>query len=63
MKTTETSILERRNMMLKHEATLVLADRRKRQVALRKLIRFNIKDIYFFGRECSRDDMSRYVWR
>lgn len=28
-----------------------------------KLIRMNIKDIYFFGRFCTREELSRYVWR
>ena len=28
----------------------------------RKLIRPNIKDIYFFGRFCTREELSRYVW-
>ena len=29
----------------------------------RKLIRMGIKDIYFFGRFCTREELSRYVWR
>jgi len=55
--------LDRAKAMLKNEKPETATVRYKRQAALRKLIRGDIREIYFFGRKCSKDDILRLKWR
>ena len=62
METSKTYILARRKEILQNKGNSHRSDV-ARQAKLRKLIRANINDIYFFGRKCSREEIGRYVWR